>query len=457
MIIPSVLVLPIPAQGHVNPMMNFSQNLVERGCKVYFVNTDFNHKQVVSSMVEQQKSLDESLLKLVSIPDGLKPEDDRRDISKLCEAIVSTMPSMLEKLIEEIHLNGEDRISSIIADVNMGWALNVGNKLGIKGALFWPASAAMFAFQCNIPTLTDNGIIDSDGLPITKKTFRISPTMPVMDTESLLWRGLADSKDFKKLINFFMESAETTNLTEWWLCNTTYELEPGVLSFVPKLLPVGPLLRSYDNKSVDARSIGQFWEEDMSCMDWLDQQPHHSVLYVAFGSFTLFDQNQFNELALGLDLTNRPFLWVVRQDSNSTNKITYPNEFLGSHGKIVSWAPQQKVLRHPAIACFVSHCGWNSTMEGLSNGVAFLCWPYFGDQFYNKKYICDELKVGLGFESDENGLVSRSEIKTKVDKLLSDENIRSRSLMLKDKVTCNIAEGSRSLENFSKFVKWLKE
>ncbi|XP_061366524.1 UDP-glycosyltransferase 83A1-like [Gastrolobium bilobum] len=453
MIIPSVLVLPFPAQGHVNPMMNFSQNLVERGCKVYFVNTDFNHKHVVSSMVEQKESLDESLLKLVSIPDGLRPEDDRTDFAKLFDSILSTMPSMLQKKIEEVHLNGDDRISCIVADVNMGWALNVGNKLGIKGALFWPASAAMFAMQCNLPTLIDNGIIDSYGSPITKKTFRISPTMPVMDTKSLFWTSITDLINLKKTFNFFIESAQTTNLTEWWLCNTTYELEPGVLSFVPKLLPVGPLLRSYDNKSVNARSIGQFWEEDLSCMDWLDQQPHHSVLYVAFGSFTLLDQNQFKELALGLDLTNRPFLWVVRQDSNCTN----PNEFLGSKGKIVSWAPQQKVLSHPALACFVSHCGWNSTMEGLSNGVPFLCWPYFADQFYNKKYICDELKVGLGFDSDENGLVSRWEIKTKVDQLLSDENIRSMSLKLKVNVMSNLGEGSMSSENFSKFVKWLKD
>ncbi|XP_061366530.1 UDP-glycosyltransferase 83A1-like [Gastrolobium bilobum] len=459
MIVPTVLVLPYPGQGHVNPMMKFSQNLVEHGCKVYFVNTDFNHKRVVSSMVEQQESLDEShsLLKLVSIPDGFRPEDDRTDFAKFFDAMLSTMPSMLQKKIEEIHLNGEDRICCIVADLNMGWALNVGNKLGIKGAIFWPATAAMFAMQCNIPTLIDNGIIDSDGVPITKKTFRISPTMPVMDTESLFWTGVPSSIILKKIFKSMMEFAQTTNLTEWWLCNTTYELEPEVLSFVPKLLPVGPLLRSYDNKSVNTRSIGQFWEEDLSCMDWLDQQSHHSVLYVAFGSFSLLDQNQFKELAIGLDLTNRPFLWVVRQDSNCTNKIAYPNEFLGSKGKIVSWAPQQKVLSHPAIACFVSHCGWNSILEGLSNGLPFLCWPYFADQFYNKKYICDELKVGLGFDKDENGLVSRWEIKTKVDQLLSDENIRSKSLIEKKKVTCNIAEGSRSSENFSKFVKWLKE
>ena len=177
-------------------------------------------------------------------------------------------------------------------------------------------------------------------------------------------------------------------------------------------------------------------------------------VYVAFGSFTLFDQNQFNELALGLDLTNRTFLWVIRED----NKMEYPHEFKGNKGKIVSWAPQQKVLSHPAIACFVTHCGWNSTMEGLSNGVPFLCWPYFGDQLSNKTHICDELNVGLGIDKDKNGVVSREELKNKVEQFFNDdENMKSRSMVLKEKVLNNIAKGGTSYENLKKFVKEIEE
>lgn len=134
-----------------------------------------------------------------------------------------------------------------------------------------------------------------------------------------------------------------------------------------------------------------------------------------------------------------------------------PYEFQGHKGKIIGWAPQQKVLSHPAVACFISHCGWNSSTECLSNGVPFLCWPYFGDQPYNRKYICDELNVGLGLNSDENGLVSRGEIKKILDQLLSDGSIRSRSLKLKEKVTSSTTDCGQSLENFNKFVKWLKE
>ncbi|TKY50179.1 UDP-glycosyltransferase 83A1 [Spatholobus suberectus] len=65
---PTVLVLPYPAQGHVNPLMTLSQKLVERGCKVIFVNSDFDHKRGVGSLADQQHSLDESLLKWSQSP-----------------------------------------------------------------------------------------------------------------------------------------------------------------------------------------------------------------------------------------------------------------------------------------------------------------------------------------------------------------------------------------------------
>ncbi|KAL9276102.1 hypothetical protein ACSQ67_026354 [Phaseolus vulgaris] len=343
---PTVLALPLPAQGHVNPMMTFSQKLIENGCKVIFVNTDFNHRRVVSSMVEQQDSCspdeEESLLKLVSIPDGLGPDDDRNDLAKLYDVFPKTMPEALEKLIEDIHVKDEKRINFIVADLCMAWALDVGSKLGIK-ELCWVLHQQLLSPCC------------------TASLFNINHQK--------------ENSDFSNL-----------HLTQWWLCNTTHELEPETFLFLPKIIPIGPLLKSNDNdhnKSAATKSMGQFWKEDQSCMSWLDEQADGSVLYVAFGNITLFDQNQFNELALGLDLTNRPFLWVIRED----NKMAYPHEFQGHKGKIVNWAPQQKVLSHPAIACFVTHCGWNSTTEGLSNGVPFLCWPYFGDQLYNKAHI----------------------------------------------------------------------
>ncbi|CAK8533424.1 unnamed protein product [Lathyrus sativus] len=132
----------------------------------------------------------------------------------------------------------------------MGWRLNVGSKFGINGDLFWSSAAAMFALDYNIPKLIEHTIIDSNGLSATGKTFHPSPNMPMMDTEALVWSNVgADSISLKKVFNHIKHCSQTTSLSNWWLCNTAYELEPRPLSFLPKFLPIGPLLNNYENKS----------------------------------------------------------------------------------------------------------------------------------------------------------------------------------------------------------------
>ena len=282
------------------------------------------------------------------------------------------------------------------------------------------------------------------GRPTGKQQeIRLSSDLPMMDAAAMPWYCLDT--------NFFFihmkQEIQTLNQAEWWLCNSASDLEVGAFSISPKLLPIGPLMASDHNTS-------SFWQEDKTCLDWLDQQPPQSVIYVSFGSMVSTKPNQFKELALGLDLLNKPFLWVVRTSNGNNVNNAYPDEFKGSQGKIVGWAPQKKVLSHPAIACFISHCGWNSTMEGVYSGVPFLCWPFCSDQLMNKTYICDEWKVGMRFDKDEYGLIPREEIKKKVELLLEDEDIKERSLKLKEKVIKNKAEGDKNLEGF---INWAKE
>lgn len=111
-------------------------------------------------------------------------------------------------------------------------------------------------------------------------------------------------------------------------------------------------------QGADDRSIQMV--EDDSCLDWLSEQDASSVVYVAFESVTILDQRQFHELAHGGKLSGRPFLWVVRPNLVDGSRGGYPEGFparVAGRGKMVSWAPQQKVLAHPSIACFMSHCG----------------------------------------------------------------------------------------------------
>ncbi|KAK7340623.1 hypothetical protein VNO77_21331 [Canavalia gladiata] len=441
--IPHFLVIPYPSVGHVNPLMQLSQLLAKHGCNITLLNTEFNHKRANSAGAAGLDNPKETRIRFVTLPDGLGPEDDRNDPKKVIFSIKSNMPPMLPKLIEEVSaLHVDNTITCIIVTVNMGWALEVGHKLGIKGALLWPASATSLATCHCIPRLIDDGIIDSDGNPSEKQEIQLSPNLPMMDTANFPWCGLG-----KDLFHHIMQEMQTLKLGEWWLCNTTYDLEPAAFSISPRFLPIGPLMESDNNK-------GSFLQEETTCLDWLDQQPPQSVIYVAFGSSAVLDPNQFKILALGLDSLNKPFIWVARLSNDNNINNAYPDEFHGSKGKILSWAPQRKILNHPAIACFISHCGWNSTIEGVCGGVPFLCWPFLKDQFVNKSYICDIWKVGLGLDKDENGLISMEEIRKKVEQLLGNQVIKARSLKLKEFTMNNIVEGGHSTKNLENFINW---
>ncbi|KAJ0694492.1 putative limonoid glucosyltransferase [Helianthus annuus] len=278
-----------------------------------------------------------------------------------------------------------------------------------------------------------------------------------MDPANFVWACMGDPATNQIFFDYlFLKGKDAAEAAYHIICNSSMELEPGAFTLFPKMLPIGPLLAT--NKST--RQVGHIWKEDSTCFTWLHQQPVCSVIYVAFGSITIFDQLQFEELALGLEDTKMPFLWVVRPSPSCNMDYVYPSGYLdriGSRGNLLSWAPQQEVLNHPSVACFMSHCGWNSSMEGVSNGVPFVCWPYFADQFFNKTYICDIWKTGVGLNKDETCIVTRGEIKSKVEQLVNNDIHEANALNLKEKLTECLREGNSSNNNLNKFIDWLKE
>uniref|UniRef100_A0A2N9HIM4 Glycosyltransferase N-terminal domain-containing protein n=1 Tax=Fagus sylvatica TaxID=28930 RepID=A0A2N9HIM4_FAGSY len=387
---PHVVVIPYPAQGHVAPLMKLSHLIVGHGIKVTFVTTEFIHAKLTASMPVNNE--EKSPIRLVSIPDGLEPGDDRNDLTKLLESVVKFMPAHFKDLIEKINKSDDDdQISCVIADTAVGWALEVAEKMGIKRAAFFPAGPGNLALQLHIPKLIEDGIIDAKGTPVENNSIWLSKGIPA------------------------------------W--------------------------------SITLSHVGSFWSEDLTCLSWLDKQPVGSVIYVAFGSTSIHNQQQFEELAFGLELIGQPFLWVVRSDIINGPLSEFLDGFktrIIDRGYIVEWACQEKVLAHPSTACFLSHCGWNSTLEGISMGVPFLCWPYFADQFHNKSYICDAWKVGLGLNPDENGLITRHEINTKIKTLLFDDGIKTNALKLKEMAKKSVTEGGSSFKNFKSFIEQIK-
>ncbi|XP_062150713.1 UDP-glycosyltransferase 83A1-like [Alnus glutinosa] len=306
--------------------MRFSRELAKHGFKITFVNTDYIHKRVVSAMPEEgMRRLMDSNINLVYVPDGLDSYDERKNMGKLTAALLQNMPARVEELIQGINAsNGhDDNITCVLADGAMGWAVEVANKMGIRGAIFWCAAAAALALQMSLPRLIDDGILNGDGLPTKKvELIQLSPGIPAFETKNLPWAAISDPSKQKILFHFMARAMEPCKLADWWLCNTAYELEPASVALFPKLLPIGPLLEN--------DQTGQFRREDPSCINCLDQQAPRSVIYISFSNFASLDPVQFQELALGLKLINRPFLWAVDQRNIDRAKNAFPDESQGT-------------------------------------------------------------------------------------------------------------------------------
>lgn len=231
--------------------------------------------------------------------------------------------------------------------------------------------------------------------------------------------------------------------------------KPG--SKVAKFLPIGPLVH-IPSYSASSKTGGC----QSRALEWLDKQPASSVLYVAFGTMANIPAPLIFELARGLELSGVPFLWVVRHSNPNTDlsKI-FPPGFMDSvkaRGFLeTEWAPQLQILRHPSTGGFISHCGWNSSIETISSGVPVLTWPVHGDQFLNARFLVEKLKVGLPMRKHESPtpIVPGENVSTVIKSLMIDDKgreLRQNLARLKELAVLSIQDGGSSHRNLLQFV-----
>ncbi|CAL5417804.1 unnamed protein product [Camellia sinensis] len=211
------------------------------------------------------------------------------------------------------------------------------------------------------------------------------------------------------MIKFALEINERTLKSFAIIFNTFEELEHEVLyalsSTFPPVYTIGPLQLLLNQVKDDSlKSIGSnLWKEVPGCLEWLNSKEPNSVVYVNYGSITVMTSNQLIEFAWGLANSNQTFLWIVRPDLVAGDLAIIPPEFVietKERGLLASWCPQEQVLAHPSIGGFLTHCGWNSTIESISSGVPMICWPYFGDQQTNCWYSCTQWGIGVEMDTD---------------------------------------------------------
>jgi UDP:flavonoid glycosyltransferase YjiC (YdhE family) len=262
------------------------------------------------------------------------------------------------------------------------------------------------------------------------------------------------SENYLPLVsNFFMNKISSPIIYNTIDCLESLSLAKiQQLCQVP-IFPIGPMHR------VASASSSSVLEEDTSCLAWLDKQSCKSVIYVSLGSLSFMDTKELVEMAWGLANSQQPFLWAVRPGSiHGAEWIEVLPEYftksIGERGYIVKWVPQKKVLAHGAVGGFLSHCGWNSTLESICEGIPMICKPCFGDQRVNSRYVSHVWKVGLELENE----MERSEIERTVRRVMAEkegEDMRERAKNLKENIELCIKEGGSSNNALKKLVEMM--
>ncbi|KAH7840989.1 hypothetical protein Vadar_024239 [Vaccinium darrowii] len=121
---------------------------------------------------------------------------------------------------------------------------------------------------------------------------------------------------------------------------------------------------------------------------------------------------------------------------------------------MVGWAPQEEVLNQDAIGGFLTHSGWNSTLESIVVGVPIICWPYFVDQTINSRFVSEVWKIGL----DMKDTCDRVVIEQMVRDLMvvrKDEFIGSADWMAKIAKE-SVSRGGPSYCNLDRLIEYIR-
>lgn len=453
-----VLMVAFASQGHINPLLRLGKRLVSKGLHVTLAVTEiFQQRMFKSSSITTTNSI--SGIQLLFYSDGFSFEYDRKaDLDLYMETLSKFGPISLSNLIKN-HFHGEHKkLSCIINNPFVPWVADVAEEHKIPCTMLWIQPCALYAiyhhFHNNLhpfPTPTNPDMsVQLPGLPLLHTHDLPSFVLP--------------SNPFGSLPKLFTQVFKNLKKLKWVLGNTFYELEKEAIDSMAELCPiraVGPLVPPSILGEDPKLDIGiEMWEPQESCMEWLNHQPPSSVIYVSFGSIIVLSGKQLVSIATALKNSNRPFLWVLKRSEvpKPEGEEELPPGFLEEtkdRGHIVTWCPQTKVLTHPSIACFLTHCGWSSLLEAIATGVPMIAYPQWTDQPTNAKLIAEVLNVGVRLKPGSDGFVATMEVERCIEEIMTgprSEEYKKNVEEFKRAAREAVADGGSSDRNIQDFV-----
>uniref|UniRef100_A0A6N2JY31 Glycosyltransferase n=1 Tax=Salix viminalis TaxID=40686 RepID=A0A6N2JY31_SALVM len=396
---PQVAIVPTPGMGHLIPLVELAKKLVHQHnfSVTFIVPNDGSpmkpQRQILQSLPKTMSSVFLPPFNFDDLPPNVLME------TRITLSLTRSLDALRNSLKT---LTDSTRVVAMVVDLFGPFAIEIAKEFDVLPFVFFPANACLCLFPFTCPSLMKH--------------------TPDREDDAYKW---------------ILHICKLYDLAAGIIVNSFIDLEPGGLKALmeennngkPPVYPVGPLTQT-------GSTSGDVGESE--CLNWLDKQPKGSVLFVSFGSGGTLSHAQLNELSLGLEMSGQRFLWVVRSPHDKAANGTYfgiqstddplaflPEGFLvrtrGVGLVVPSWAPQIQVLSHGSTGGFLTHCGWNSILESIVNGVPLIAWPLYAEQRMNSVLLADGLQVAVKMKVDENGLVRKEDIANYARSILEGE------------------------------------
>ncbi|TXG57730.1 hypothetical protein EZV62_015559 [Acer yangbiense] len=460
--------IPSPGVGHLGSTVEIAKLLVDRDQRLSITVIIINFPNSDNSKITPTYTRSLDRIKFINLPN--QSSDPKTSLSSLIE---NQKPHVKEVVTNSMSLPDSPKLAGFVLDMFCTSMIDVANDFGVPSYIYFTSGAAFFGLMFHAQFLHDE---------LQKPITDLKDT----DTE-LVVPSLAKPIHAKYLptpvisidwAEYLYEHSRRSRTAKGILVNTFTELESYAINAaasseteIPPMYPVGPIL-NLDGDNYDKSKKAEI-------MEWLDDQPESSVVFLCFGSMGSFDEDQVKEIACALEQSGHRFLWSLRYSppkDKDNDKFVMPSDYDNitdvlpegfmdrtvGIGKVIGWAPQVAVLSHKAIGGFVSHCGWNSTLESLWFGVPIATWPMYAEQQFNAFQLVRELGLAVeikmdyrkSFMTDEKAvIVTAKEIERGIRCLMEcDTDIRKRVKEVSVMSRKTLMDGGSSFSSLRRFI-----
>ncbi|KAK1396515.1 UDP-glucose flavonoid 3-O-glucosyltransferase 6 [Heracleum sosnowskyi] len=461
-----LIFVPAPARGHLISMVELAKLFINRNesLSVTIFIIKFPYDTGISSYVESLSNNPIPRFTIIEIP----PSNSETYKSQTHHTILSTfieghVTNVKDKVIPMTQPDYPTQLAGFVIDIFCVSMIDMAKELNIPSYVYLTSGAGFLSIMLHLQALTDYqkkdiSKYDNSDAQLFVPCFRNQVPAKVLPSICV------DKEGSQLMLLCGRKFRETKGL----IVNTFVELETYAVESlmadnkIPPVYAVGP--------NLNLTTGDEDYDEAADILKWLDEKPLSSVVYLCFGSFGSFPEDQVKEIALALEHSGHPFLWSLRPvaTDNHLNKYTNLDDILppgflertSGIGKIIGWAPQVAVLSHHAVGGFVSHCGWNSLLESVWYGVPVATWPLYAEQQLNAFEMVNELGMAVdicidyehhAFFKGEAKIIESKTVESKIRELMKDgSNIRKKVTEIKRKSRDAMAENGSSYNNLGR-------